>query len=223
MNELDKMAIAARAAEGAPHEVLLVLDPPLGRTGWRRPASSPALPVSLESCSPSSTAPPRRDCVASRHRAELPIQYVGVGGDRRPHSVFPEGIRRRPVSGKVVDDGRWMRRALEHARRGLGRTSPNPVVGASLPMKGSLSVTARTSAPANRDEIRAGRGGAACAAPLCCAPSSRACIQDGPVPAPGGSSPPASGVVAAIEDLSARQWTWVSRAARSRRRGCNRR
>ena len=29
-------------------------------------------------------------------------------------------------------DGRWMRRALEQARRGLGRTTPNPVVGACV-------------------------------------------------------------------------------------------
>jgi diaminohydroxyphosphoribosylaminopyrimidine deaminase / 5-amino-6-(5-phosphoribosylamino)uracil reductase len=29
-------------------------------------------------------------------------------------------------------DARWMRRALEHARRGLGRTTPNPVVGACI-------------------------------------------------------------------------------------------
>jgi diaminohydroxyphosphoribosylaminopyrimidine deaminase/5-amino-6-(5-phosphoribosylamino)uracil reductase len=32
----------------------------------------------------------------------------------------------------VVDDARWMRRALEHARRGLGRTTPNPIVGACV-------------------------------------------------------------------------------------------
>ena len=31
-----------------------------------------------------------------------------------------------------MNDTRWMRRALEHARRGLGRTSPNPVVGACV-------------------------------------------------------------------------------------------
>jgi diaminohydroxyphosphoribosylaminopyrimidine deaminase/5-amino-6-(5-phosphoribosylamino)uracil reductase len=30
------------------------------------------------------------------------------------------------------DDVRWMRRALEHARRGLGRTTPNPMVGACV-------------------------------------------------------------------------------------------
>jgi diaminohydroxyphosphoribosylaminopyrimidine deaminase/5-amino-6-(5-phosphoribosylamino)uracil reductase len=30
----------------------------------------------------------------------------------------------------MVDDAHWMRRALVHARRGLGRTTPNPLVGA---------------------------------------------------------------------------------------------
>ena len=32
----------------------------------------------------------------------------------------------------AVADDRWMRRALTHARRGLGRTTPNPVVGACI-------------------------------------------------------------------------------------------
>jgi diaminohydroxyphosphoribosylaminopyrimidine deaminase / 5-amino-6-(5-phosphoribosylamino)uracil reductase len=32
----------------------------------------------------------------------------------------------------VLDDARWMRRAIEHARRGLGRTAPNPLVGACV-------------------------------------------------------------------------------------------
>jgi len=32
----------------------------------------------------------------------------------------------------VADDSHWMRRALLHARRGLGRTAPNPVVGACV-------------------------------------------------------------------------------------------
>ena len=31
-----------------------------------------------------------------------------------------------------ADDERWMRRALHHARRGLGRTTPNPIVGACI-------------------------------------------------------------------------------------------
>ena len=31
-----------------------------------------------------------------------------------------------------ADDVRWMRRALQHARRGLGQTTPNPVVGACI-------------------------------------------------------------------------------------------
>jgi diaminohydroxyphosphoribosylaminopyrimidine deaminase/5-amino-6-(5-phosphoribosylamino)uracil reductase len=33
---------------------------------------------------------------------------------------------------KAEADRRWMRRALEHARRGLGRTTPNPIVGACV-------------------------------------------------------------------------------------------
>jgi diaminohydroxyphosphoribosylaminopyrimidine deaminase/5-amino-6-(5-phosphoribosylamino)uracil reductase len=32
----------------------------------------------------------------------------------------------------VVTDVPWMRRALQHARRGLGRTTPNPIVGACI-------------------------------------------------------------------------------------------
>ena len=32
----------------------------------------------------------------------------------------------------VGDDPRWMRRAMEQARRGLGRTAPNPIVGACV-------------------------------------------------------------------------------------------
>ena len=33
---------------------------------------------------------------------------------------------------RAAADLRWMRRALQHARRGLGRTTPNPVVGACV-------------------------------------------------------------------------------------------
>lgn len=38
---------------------------------------------------------------------------------------------RRSVEGAEADS-RWMRRALEQSRRGLGRTAPNPVVGACI-------------------------------------------------------------------------------------------
>ena len=41
-------------------------------------------------------------------------------------------LSRRSGEGAEADDLRWMRRALEHARRGLGRTTPNPVVGACV-------------------------------------------------------------------------------------------
>jgi diaminohydroxyphosphoribosylaminopyrimidine deaminase/5-amino-6-(5-phosphoribosylamino)uracil reductase len=36
------------------------------------------------------------------------------------------------VTDQIADDVKWMRRALHHARRGLGRTTPNPVVGACV-------------------------------------------------------------------------------------------
>jgi diaminohydroxyphosphoribosylaminopyrimidine deaminase/5-amino-6-(5-phosphoribosylamino)uracil reductase len=43
----------------------------------------------------------------------------------------PAGPSRRDGDG-IEADRRWMRRALAHARRGLGRTTPNPVVGACV-------------------------------------------------------------------------------------------
>ncbi len=43
----------------------------------------------------------------------------------------PVGSQRDPTLAKA-GDVRWMRRALEQARRGIGRTTPNPVVGACV-------------------------------------------------------------------------------------------
>jgi diaminohydroxyphosphoribosylaminopyrimidine deaminase/5-amino-6-(5-phosphoribosylamino)uracil reductase len=40
----------------------------------------------------------------------------------------------------VSSDERWMRRALQHARRGLGRTTPNPIVGACIVTDGGVVV-----------------------------------------------------------------------------------
>src|SRR5207247_257151 len=57
-------------------------------------------------------------------------------GDRRSRSVLGPGIRRRSVRREVVigsmTDADYMARALFHASRGRGRTSPNPVVGAVI-------------------------------------------------------------------------------------------
>ena len=47
-----------------------------------------------------------------------------------PGQRWPAGLQRDPALAK--GDGRWMRRALEQARRGIGRTTPNPVVGACV-------------------------------------------------------------------------------------------
>ncbi|TAE78027.1 MAG: bifunctional diaminohydroxyphosphoribosylaminopyrimidine deaminase/5-amino-6-(5-phosphoribosylamino)uracil reductase RibD [Verrucomicrobia bacterium] len=47
---------------------------------------------------------------------------------------FPENVLSRVMDG---EDQRWMRRALEEARRGVGRTSPNPAVGAVIVKNGT--------------------------------------------------------------------------------------
>ena len=76
------------------------------------------------------------------------------------------------------DDVRWMRRAIDHARRGLGRTTPNPVVGAvrRRRTKASWSGRARTSAPASRTRkcTRSTKRATPPAARRCTARSSRA-------------------------------------------------
>jgi diaminohydroxyphosphoribosylaminopyrimidine deaminase/5-amino-6-(5-phosphoribosylamino)uracil reductase len=41
-------------------------------------------------------------------------------------------VRTVPADAVATTDDRWMRRALQHARRGLGRTTPNPIVGACI-------------------------------------------------------------------------------------------
>lgn len=49
----------------------------------------------------------------------------------RSAAVAPVELSRRSRDATEADR-RWMRRALAHARRGLGRTTPNPVVGACV-------------------------------------------------------------------------------------------
>ena len=120
MNELDKIRrVAARAAEGAPHEVLLVLDATVGQNGVQqaREFTSVAGVTGIVLTKLDGTAK-GGVAVAIAHDLKLPIRYVGVGegiDDLIPFSRA--GIRRRAVPGEVVDDdARWMRRALEHAR-----------------------------------------------------------------------------------------------------------
>ncbi len=52
---------------------------------------------------------------------------AGINGDRRGLRGIPEHGLSLSMQG---EDARWMRRAIEEARRGIGRTSPNPAVGA---------------------------------------------------------------------------------------------
>src|SRR6185436_401743 len=81
MNELDKIRrVAARASEGAPHEVLLVLDATVGQNGIQQAKEFTAVAgvtgivlTKLDGTAKGGVA------VAIAHDLGLPIRYVGVG------------------------------------------------------------------------------------------------------------------------------------------------
>jgi fused signal recognition particle receptor len=81
MNELDKIRrVAARAAEGAPHEVLLVLDATVGQNGLQQAREftnvagvTGIVLTKLDGTAKGGVA------VAIAHDLKLPIRYVGVG------------------------------------------------------------------------------------------------------------------------------------------------
>jgi fused signal recognition particle receptor len=81
MSELDKIKrVAARAAEGAPHEVLLVLDATVGQNGLAQAREFTAVAgvtgivlTKLDGTAKGGVA------VAIAHDLKLPIRYVGVG------------------------------------------------------------------------------------------------------------------------------------------------
>jgi len=81
MNELDKIRrVAARAAEGAPHEVLLVLDATVGQNGLQqaREFTSVAGVTGIVLTKLDGTAK-GGVAVSIAHDLKLPIHYVGVG------------------------------------------------------------------------------------------------------------------------------------------------
>jgi fused signal recognition particle receptor len=81
MNELDKIKrVAARAADGAPHEVLLVLDATVGQNGLAQAREftnvagvTGIVLTKLDGTAKGGVA------VAIAHDLKLPIRYVGVG------------------------------------------------------------------------------------------------------------------------------------------------
>jgi len=81
MNELDKIKrVAARAADGAPHEVLLVLDATVGQNGVQqaREFTSVAGVTGIVLTKLDGTAK-GGVAVAIAHDLKIPIRYVGVG------------------------------------------------------------------------------------------------------------------------------------------------
>lgn len=81
MNELDKIRrVAARAADGAPHEVLLVLDATVGQNGLQQAKEFTSVAgvtgivlTKLDGTAKGGVA------VSIAHDLKLPIRYVGVG------------------------------------------------------------------------------------------------------------------------------------------------
>src|SRR6185436_7447069 len=70
-----------------------------------------------------------RDCA----RLEAPDSVCRRGrGCRRSAAVLAARIRRRDLPGQMVTDADFMRRALFHAGRSEGVTTPNPLVGAVI-------------------------------------------------------------------------------------------
>ena len=89
MSELDKIRrVAGRAAEGAPHEVLLVLDATVGQNGLEqaREFTSVAGVTGVVLTKLDGTAK-GGIAVAIAHDLRLPIRYVGVGEGM--HDLIP--------------------------------------------------------------------------------------------------------------------------------------
>ena len=131
MQELQKIRrVVAREVEGAPQEVLLVLDATVGQNGLvqAREFMSAAgvngiVLTKLDGTAKGGVA------VAIANDLKLPIVRRRGRRDRRPRAFFPRRVRERAVRRDVVDAD-YMDRALFLAARGRGRTSPNPLVGA---------------------------------------------------------------------------------------------
>ena len=124
MSELDKIRrVAARAAEGAPHEVLLVLDATVGQNGLAqaREFTSVAGVTGIVLTKLDGTAK-GGIAVAIANDLKLPIRYVGVGegiDDLIPFSakeyvdaLFQERGRRRQVD--AAGDGACATRPRAH-------------------------------------------------------------------------------------------------------------
>src|SRR4029078_12151746 len=81
MHELEKTGrVAGRAAEGAPHEVLLVLDATVGQNGLQQAKEfTQVAGVTASVWTKLDGAAKGGVAVAIAHDLKLPIQYVGVG------------------------------------------------------------------------------------------------------------------------------------------------
>ena len=103
MNELDKIRrVAARAAEGAPHEVLLVLDATVGQNGLQQAREFTAVAgvtgivlTKLDGTAKGGVA------VAIAHELKLPIRFIGIGEQAEDFGEFDADA----FAGVLIGDG----------------------------------------------------------------------------------------------------------------------
>ena len=125
MAELDKIRrVVGREVQGAPHEVLLVLDATVGQNGLVQArefmAASGANGIVLTKLDGTAKG---GVAVAIAHDLKLPIRYVGVGEGLDDLVPFDAAdVRGRALHGQMVDASR--RRALHGARAVPRRARP---------------------------------------------------------------------------------------------------
>ncbi len=140
MAELEKMRrTAARVIPDAPHEVLLVLEATTGQNGLEQARkfteSSAVTGIILTKLDGTAKG---GVVVAISRELNLPIRYVGVGEQIDDLLPFdPQTFVGFACSTKETMN-RFLEEALELAARGVGRTSPNPAVGAVVVRDGEV-------------------------------------------------------------------------------------
>ena len=76
--------------------------------------------------------------IAKRNEELTGADEAGVGAATAPDDASAASAAAQPAGGISPDDARFMRRAIELARRGAGWTNPNPLVGCVIARDGVI-------------------------------------------------------------------------------------
>ena len=128
----------SRDSRRAPHEVLLVLEATTGQNGLEQARkfteSSAVTGIILTKLDGTAKG---GVVVAISRELNLPIRYVGVG--EQIDDLLPFDPQTSLLHCSIENAmNRFMEEALELAARGVGRTSPNPAVGAVVVRDGEI-------------------------------------------------------------------------------------